>query len=60
LSKLTEKCNQAQTLSDIALLFAYYKVESLAVEIGKEELSEIPLPALVLFSQKDENGKKHN
>jgi len=60
LSKLTEKCNQAQTLSDIALLLAYYKVESLAVQIGKEELLEIPLPALVLFSQKDENGRTQN
>lgn len=59
LSKLTKKCNQAQTLSDIKLLLAYYKVESLAVQIGKEELSEIPLPALVLSSQKDENGKTH-
>ncbi|WP_338769348.1 cysteine peptidase family C39 domain-containing protein [Bernardetia sp. ABR2-2B] len=60
LSKLTEKCNQAQTLSDIALLLAYYKVESLAVQIGREELSEIPLPALVLFSQRDENGRTQN
>ncbi|AFM03357.1 ABC-type bacteriocin/lantibiotic exporter with N-terminal double-glycine peptidase domain [Bernardetia litoralis DSM 6794] len=60
LQKLTEKCNQAQTLSDITLLLAYYKVESLAVQIGREELSEIPLPALVLASQKDENGKTHN
>lgn len=57
LSKLTKKCNQAQTLSDIALLLSYYKIESLAVHIGKEELSEIPLPALVLSSQKDENGR---
>ncbi len=36
---------------------AYYKIDSLAVQIGKEELSEIPLPALVLSSQKDENGR---
>jgi len=59
LSKLTKKCNQAQTLSDIKLLLAYYKIDSLAVQIGKEELSEIPLPALVLSSQKDENGRTH-
>ncbi|WP_375562305.1 cysteine peptidase family C39 domain-containing protein [Bernardetia sp. OM2101] len=60
LKKITKKCNNAQTLSDIAVLLAYYKVESLAVQIGREELSEIPLPALVLASQKDENGKVYN
>ncbi len=31
LSKLTEKCNSAQTLSDVKLLLAYYKIDSLAV-----------------------------
>ena len=60
LSKLTEKCNSAQTLSDVKLLLAYYKIDSLAVQIGKEELAEIPLPALVLSSQKDENGRTQN
>lgn len=60
LQKLTKKHNEAQTLSDLAVLLAYYKVESLAIQIGREELSEIPLPALVLSSQKDENGKIHN
>ena len=60
LSKLTKKCNSAQKLSDIKLLLAYYKIDSLAVQIGKEELSEIPLPALVLSSQRDENGRSQN
>ncbi|WP_291721871.1 cysteine peptidase family C39 domain-containing protein [Bernardetia sp.] len=60
LQTLTEKCNNAQTLSDIKLLLAYYKVDSLAVQIGREELSEIPLPALVLSAEEDENGKVHN
>lgn len=59
LQKLTEKYNDAQTLSDLTTLLAHYKIESLAVQIGREELSEIPLPALVLASQKDENGKTH-
>ena len=60
LKKLTEKCNNAQTLSDIKLLLAYYKIDSLAVQIGREELTEIPLPALVLYAEKDENGRTQN
>ena len=60
LQKLTSNCNDAQTLSDIKLLLSYYKIESLAVQIGKEELSEIPLPAFVLSSQKDENGRRQS
>ena len=60
LQKCIEKYNNAQTLSDLATLLGHYKIESLAVQIGKEELSEIPLPALVLFSQRDENGRTQN
>ncbi|WP_338790313.1 cysteine peptidase family C39 domain-containing protein [Bernardetia sp. MNP-M8] len=59
LQKLTAKYNDAQTLSDLTTLLAHYKIESLAVQIGKEHLSEIPLPAIVLASHNDENGRTH-
>ena len=54
LQEQVKKYGEGETLANITTLLARYRIDALAVQIGTEELAEIPVPALLVSKDKEE------